>query len=69
MARSTIVNCQWQEQPASPVTVTKDEMDPWDNMSADFMFVEEMRRQYWAEAIGAGLDEVQASEYASLMTN
>jgi hypothetical protein len=43
------------------------EREAAEDIDADFRFREEMRRDYWHEAVDAGLTAVEAAEYALKM--
>jgi hypothetical protein len=43
------------------------EREAAEDIDAESQFREEMRREYWHEAVDAGLTTVEAAEYASKM--
>jgi len=62
---ATIISCRFVPTPEQAIPV---EEVAEDNIDTDFRFREEMRREYWHEAIDAGMTTVEAAEYASKMT-
>ena len=44
------------------------EREAAEDIDAEFRFREEMRREYWHEAIDAGMTTAEAAEYARRMT-